>query len=303
MRIIVVLFLLASGAKAQSTVDSEVWVASKTGVGTASPGARFESKGSSATTSWFQVSGVDLSPALRVGSDGPLGLSTASAARVTVAGSGDAGDLALELRGGNAYPAASSTQATFGYAGGTLYRSAIRTQHAATASSNTLTFAVWSPADAADAIGTKEVLTFLTHSTGTTVHVVPPPGLNLSTKTVQLIVSNGTSVGAGTMMRSNEGTSSSGHLKEGIQPLGLEAEERAYLEVAGLKHVRFRYKGSKGAAQRGLLYEEAPASIQVPGNALSMDRRLLNAELAAKELLRRLAAGEAAAAGLGGKAR
>ncbi|TBR18755.1 hypothetical protein EPO15_14975 [bacterium] len=303
MKLLALLLLLASRAYAQTTFDSEVWVASKTGVGTASPGARFESQGSSATSSWFQVSGVDLSPALRVGSDGNLDLSTASAARVSVSGSGDAGDLALELRGGNVYPAASSTQTTFGYAGGALYRHAIRTQHAATASSNTLTFALWSPADASGAVGTKEVMTLLTHSTGTTVHVVPPPGLALSTNTVQLIVSNGTTVGAGTMMRGSEGTASSALIKEGIQPLEAQAEETAYQEVAGLKHVRFRYKGSKGQAQRGLLYEEAPESIRAPGKALSMDRRLLNAEMAAKELLRRLSAGEADAAVLGGESR
>jgi hypothetical protein len=67
--------------------------------------------------------------------------------------------------------------------------------------------------------------------------------------------------------------------------------------VAGLKHVRFRYKGAKGAKQRGLLFEEAPESIKTPANALSVDRRLLNAELAAQELLRRLATAEGEANG------
>lgn len=293
------LMLLATGAQAQTVFDSEVWVASKTGVGTSSPGARFEAKGSSSTTAWFQASGVDLSPAVRVGSDGTLGLSTAAAARATVSGSGDAGDLALELRGGNAYPAASSTQATFGYAGGTLYRHALRSQHAATASSNTLTFALWSTADASPSVGTKEVLSILTHSTEMTVHVLPPPGATLSTHTVQLIVSNGSAVGAGTMMRASEGTASSALIKVAIEPLGPQAEAQAYREVSALSHVRFRYKGSKGQKQRGLLYEEAPESIQTPGKALSVDRRLLNAEMAAKELLRRLSAGEDAAKELG----
>lgn len=293
MKALLLVLVLVPAAGAQTVFDSEVWVASRTGVGTGSPGARFESRGSSSTASWFQVSGVDLSPAFRVGSDGTLGLSTASAARLTVSGAGDAGDLALELRGGNDYPSASSTQTTFGYAGGTLYRHAIRTQHAATASSNTLTFALWSSADAAGAVGTKQVLTLLAHSTATTVHVVPPPGAVLSTYTVQLIVSNGTTVGAGSMMRGGEGTASSALIKEGIEPLGPAAGAEAARDVAGLKHVRFRYKGAKGPKQRGLLFEEAPESIKTPANALSVDRRLLNAELAAQELLRRLAAAEA----------
>lgn len=297
MNALLLVLSLVLPAQAQTTFDSEVWVASRAGVGTGSPGARFESRGSSSTASWFQVSGVDLSPAFRVGSDGALGLSTASAARLTVSGAGDAGDLALELRGGNDYPAASSTQATFGYAGGTLYRHAIRTQHAPTASSNTMTFALWSSADAAGAVGTKQVLTVLTHSTGTTAHVMPPPGAVLSTYTVQLIVSNGTAVGAGSMMRGSEGTASSALIKEAVEPLGPEVWVEAVRDVAGLKHVRFRYKGAKGAKQRGLLFEEAPESIKTPASALSVDRRLLNAELAAQELLRRLATAEAEARG------
>lgn len=298
MRILLLILALVPAAQAQTALDSEVWVLGATGVGTTSPGARFESRGSSSTSAWFQVSGVDLSPAFRVGSDATLGLSTASAARLTVSGAGDAGDLALELRGGNSYPAASSTQATFGYAGGTLYRHAIRTQHAATASSNTLTFALWSTADASSAIGTKQVLTLLTHSTGTTVHVAPPSNAVLSTYTVQLIVSNGTTVGGGTMMAASEGVVSSAILKEAIEPLGPEAQGQAYRDVSGLKHVRFRYKGAKGPKQRGLLYEEAPESIKTPAKALSVDRRLLNAEMAAQELLKRLSVGEADANGL-----
>lgn len=274
--------------QAQTVFDSELWVPGKTGVGTASPGARFEAQGTSATASVFQVSGVDLSPAFRAGADGTLGLSTASAARGTVSGFGDAGDLALELRGGDLYPATSNYQATFGYAGSTNYRHAIRSKHANNVSSNSLTFSVWNAADSASTIGSREVLALLTHSTGTTVHVLPPSGAAISTYTVQLIVSNGTDVGAGTMRRMSEGSVSSGLIKEGIRPLGPAAEQKAFEDVRGLKHVRFRYKGTKGKKFRGLLYEEAPESVQRGGGAVSFDQRLLNAELATREILRDL---------------
>lgn len=292
------LSLLPAFAQAQTVFDSELWVSSKTGVGTSSPGARFEARGSSATTAWFQVSGVDLSPAFRIGSDATLGLSTASAARATVSGSADTGDLALELRGGDLYPDASNYQATFGYAGGTLYRHAIRSKHANSVSSNSLTFLLWN-SGSASAPGSSEVLTLLTHSTGTTVHILPPAGAALSTYTVQLVVSNGTDIGAGTMRRKSEGSVSSALIKEGIVPLSPEAEQAAFEEVKALKHVRFRYKGMKGKKRfRGLLYEEAPASVQAPGGTISFDRRLLNAELAARELLRALEREEADARAL-----
>lgn len=293
--ILLAALLLCPGlSRAQTVFDSELWVSSKTGVGTSSPGARFEAKGTSGTASVFQVSGVDLSPAFRVGADGTLGLSTASAARATVSGSGDAGDLALELRGGNLHPAEGNNQVTFGYAGGALYRHSIRSTHANAISSNSLTFSVWNGADAAASTGTRAVLALLTHSTGTTLHVLPPPVL--STYTVQLIVSDGTNVGAGTMRRKAEGSVSSALIKEDIQHLDLESEQAAYAEVGGLRHVSFRYKGRKGKGGRllrGLLYEEAPPSIQAGGGAVSFDRRLLNAEMAARELFRELEAAQA----------
>ncbi|MBI3298121.1 MAG: hypothetical protein HYZ75_08155 [Elusimicrobia bacterium] len=291
MRILPLLAILAFAQTlhAQSIFDSELWVSSKTGVGTSSPGARFEAKGTSATSSVFQVSEVDLSPAVRVGPDGTLGLSTASAARVTVSGAADAGDLALELRGGDLYPATSNYQMTAGYAGGTLYRHSIRSKHATSVSSNSLTFSVWNAADASTAIGTREVLVLLTHSTGTTAHVLPPAGAAISTYTLQLIVSNGSGVGGGTMRRKSEGTVSSALIKDGIRSLGPEAERQAYEDVRALRHVGFRYKAGKGRKQRGLLFEEAPATVRTPEKSVSVDRRLLNAELAARGLLRELA--------------
>lgn len=293
MSVLALLLLTALPLEAQTVFDSELWVPGKTGVGTASPGARLEAKGTSATASVFQASGVDLSPAFRAGADGTLGLSTASAARGTVSGSADAGDLALELRGGDLYPATSNYQVTLGYAGGTSYRHSIRSKHANAVSSNSLTFSVWNSSDSASAIGTREVLTLLTHSTGTTTHVLPPAGAALSTYTVQMIVSNGTDVGAGTMRRKSEASVSSALIKEAIRPLGPEAERAAYEDVAGLKHVRFRYKGTKKKQFRGLLYEEAPANVKADGGAVSFDQRLLATELAAKELLRELEREEA----------
>lgn len=298
-----VLAIFPGIVEAQTTFDSELWVTSRTGVGVSNAEARFEARGSSLTSSWFQISGMDLTPHLKVAPDGTLALSTTSAARATVAGAADADDLALELRGGDLYPATLNYQATFGYAGGSLYRHSIRSKHANSVSSNSLTFSVWNGADSSTAIGTREVLTLLTHSTGSTIHALPPSGAALSTYTVQLVVSNGTEIGAGTMRRKSEGSVSSALSKEEIRPLGPDSERAAYEDVRNLRHVRFRYKGMKGKKRfRGLLYEEAPASVQAPGGAVSFDRRLLNAELAARELLRELELEQSDASALRGTA-
>lgn len=288
IRLVVAALLLPVCAWSGTTFDSELWVSSKTGVGTSSPGARFEARGSSLTTSWFQASGVDLSPAFAVGASGTLGLSTASAARVTVSGSGDSGDLALELRGGDLYPSSGSYQATLGYAGGTLYRHPVKSQHADAVSSNTLTFGLWT-GGSSGAVGTRDALTLLTHSTGSTVHVLPPAGAAVSTHAVGLIVSNGTDVGAGTMRCFDEAAPSSALRKEAVEPLGEAVERSAYEEVRSLRHAAFKYKKARRPkVHRGLLYEEAPDSVRAPGGAVSFDRRLLNAELALRELLREL---------------
>ncbi|MBI5595721.1 MAG: hypothetical protein HY928_06480 [Elusimicrobia bacterium] len=290
MKKLLALLLLAAPASAQTVFDSEAWVVGKTGVGTSSPGARFEAKAVSGSVAAFQVSGVDLSPALRVGVDGTLGISTAAAARAVVSGAGDAGDLALELRGPELQSGASSYQMTFGYSGGTSYRHAVQSGHGVAPSSTSLTFLVWTPDLSSSQVARRKVLELLTHSTGVTAHVMPPPSGEFS---VQLVVSNGSTLGGGTIHAAGEGPVSSALRKADIVHLEEAAELQAYDEVGALRHVSYRYKGAKGRLLRGLLYEEAPASVQYPGGAVSVDRRLLNAELAAKELLRRLDALEA----------
>ncbi|MBI2362825.1 MAG: tail fiber domain-containing protein [Elusimicrobia bacterium] len=248
----------------------------------------------------LQASGIDLTPAFRVGADGALGLSTASAARLTVSGVGDAGDLAAELRGGDLWPATSNYQLTFGYAGGALYRHSIRSQHAVTQSSNSLRFFLWTPPDTSTALGSAEALRLVSHSTGATVHVLPPVAPAISTTTVELAVSDGLTLGAGRMHVREQQTGSSALIKDDIRPLGPEAEVQAYEDVRSLRHVRFRYKRAGGKPQRGLLADEAPESVRAGEGTVSLDRRLLNTELAARELLRKLAVDEADAAALGG---
>lgn len=298
--LLLLISLFPSALKAQTLFDSELWVSSTTGVGTAAPGARFEARGTAASTGVFRVSGTDLTPAFRVAADGTLGMSATSTARIDVGGTADDGDLALELRGGDLYPNTSSYQATFGYAGGASYRHSIRSQHSNTASSNTLTFSIWNAADSAGTIGSRQALALLSHSTGVAIHVLPPAGAIMSTYTVQLIISDGSSVGAGTMRRKSEGSVSSAAIKEAVHPLIQSDEQAAYIDVKELKHVWFRYKGSK-ATHRGLLAEESPLSVRGEGGTISIDRRVLNAEMAARELLRMLDEEQAEVQGLNGE--
>ena len=77
--------------------------------------------------------------------------------------------------------------------------------------------------------------------------------------------------------------------------------------MQSLKHVSFKYKGDKkkrmktaptSPPRRGLIFEEAPGSIQGQGKMIVIDERVMNAELAFKELARRLEDAEIQAAKL-----
>ncbi|MBI3289108.1 MAG: hypothetical protein HYZ74_06290, partial [Elusimicrobia bacterium] len=54
-----------------------------------------------------------------------------------------------------------------------------------------------------------------------------------------------------------------------------------------LKHARFRYKGDS-TKHEGLIYEDSPESIHAPGEAISLDQRVVNLEMALKDRLRKI---------------
>jgi hypothetical protein len=122
----------------------------------------------------------------------------------------------------------------------------------------------------------------------------------------QLVISNAASLGGGTLHRWAEGTHSSRELKTDISKMSADDERAALAEVAGLQHVRFRYKSlrkgrlvrdKKQPMRRGLVYEEAPESIR-RGGLIVIQERVTNLELGMKELMRQLEAVEKEAAAL-----
>ena len=270
-------------------------------MGTTAPAARLQVVASSQATTIFQVSGVDETPFLTVASSGAVGAGLTPLADLDINGSGDSGAVGLQLRSGNQYPNTSSIQAAFGYNGTGNLSHAIRTEHSTSTAGNSMDFLLWNTGVSTPAVGNLEVLTLVTisssaSSTEASFHVMPP---SVGLSTVEVTVSNGSTLGGGTVERAAEITHSSKELKSDIVYLGPEDEQRAYDEVFSLKPASFRYmvwnkkkkklvRDRHQPTRRGLIYEDSPDDIKGPGKSLILDERVTNMELAAKELLRRL---------------
>lgn len=300
------LTVLASKAGAQTSIVGDAWIIGPVMVGTTTAaGSRLHVAASSATEVPFQVSGVDLTPFLRVAKDGKVGLSTYSAANVDVNGAGDSANTALMLQSGNLYGSGTTRiQLAFGENGTTNRRHAIKSVHSDSTTHNSLDFLIWSPDAGTTSLATMTVLSLVTISSTAaieaSVHVRP-----VGDPKHELVVSDGASTGAGTIHVAAQVSPSSREWKRDIAYMGPEEEAAAYQAERGLKHVSFRYARLKGREfvrnarapiRRGLIYEDAPAEIRGPGETLTMDQRLLESELAFKELARKLEAMEQEAA-------
>jgi len=200
-------------------------------------------------------------------------------------GVADVSDIAIQLDAGDLDPNTSTYQMTLGYAGNESYRHAIRSRHKDSVAGNAVEFYLWNPGTGgATAIGDQKVLSLITTSTNASVHIMP-----VGTPEYELVVSNGDTTGGGTVSAASIVEPSSRRLKEGIRSLGKRERDQAFREVAGLKHKTYRYK--KGSQRiRGLIFEESPPSIQAKGSSLSMNERIVNAELAMQALIERLEA-------------
>ncbi len=291
---------LASRAGAQTVVVGDAWIIGPVMVGTTTAaGSRVSVVASSATETPFQVSGVDLTPFLRVGKDGKVGMSATSVADLDVNGSGDSANTALLLQSGNLYQGGTArVQISFGQNGTTDRRHSISSVHSDSTTHNSLDFRIWSPDAGTTSLATMTVVSLVTISTasGASVHVRP-----IGDPTAELTASNGASLGGGTIHVAAQVTPSSREWKRDIAYLGAEEEAAAYAREQGLKHVSFRYARLKGgrftrdshaATHRGLIYEDAPEQVRGPGESLSFDQRLLESELAFKEFSRKLEAVE-----------
>lgn len=131
---------------------------------------------------------------------------------------------------------------------------------------------------------------------------------------VELEVSDGTTVGAGTIHRAASAAHSSRNIKSDIRQLSIIEKQLAYDDVKFLKPVEFRYKvcfandsvtgdclyrrDPKQKLRRGYLFEDAPQSIREErGKAIVIDDRLMNTELAMQIIIEKVEILEASARG------
>lgn len=291
--------IFVTNADAQTAISGDAWIIGPVMVGTTTAASsRLHVAASSSTEVPFQVSGLDLTPFLRVTKDGKVGISTSPLANLDVSGSGDSSNTALMLQSGNLYQSGTTrAQITFGQDGTTNRRHSISSVHSDSTTHNSLDFRIWSTdAGSAANVATMTVVSLVTISTasGASVHVRP-----FGDPTVELTASNGSSLGGGTIHVAAQVTPSSRDWKRDIAYLGGEEEAAAYAHERGLTHVTFRYARLKGgrftrdshaSTHRGLIYEDSPSELRGPGESLSLDQRLVESELAFKELSRKLEA-------------
>lgn len=201
------------------------------------------------------------------------------------------GSVALALRSGNATSTGTAAQITFGYNGDYSMRHALRTRHSTATDGNRMDFMLWSPAaGATTTVANINALSLqgISSANDGSFHVMP-----YGEPDAEVEVSNGSSLGGGTMQRREVLTPSSRRFKSDIRYLDSRNEDAALEDVASLKHARFRYKSRDGRPQPqtvGLIYEEAPQSIQAAEKTLSTVERMAEVELALKAALRKIEA-------------
>jgi len=213
-----------------------------------------------------------------------------------IQGTGSSGDIALQLRSGNS-TSTSSVQGTFCFNGSNYLCHALTTQHnSASDLGNRMDFYLWNPNVATGTIGNLDVLSLqaMTAIAGQgAVHVMPVGAPNW-----ELEVSNGVCTGCGSVERIAAAAPSTRERKSDIRYLTEKDAAKAYKDVMALKHASFRYKrvlkdGSRvpdptQPLREGLIYEDAPESIQGGAKSIVFDERVANLELALQENIRKL---------------
>lgn len=279
-RLLTALLLLPALGWAQFTASGDQTITGQMGAGTAVPQARLEVKLSASDNYALKISSQNGTPLFVVDRFGKVGIGTGvPQGLLDVASSDAAGDIGLQLRAGNSSTTYSSSQILFAYDSSGTYRHSLRTRHVADAYiGNSMDFFLWRSTDQPLALGEVGALSLQVWSASSaTVHVRPSTG----TPAYELVVSDGYTLGAGAVMAASVGAHSSRELKDIDGYLSAQDAARAYDEVKALRHARYRYKNQP--LTRGLIYEDAPASIREPrGQSISFESRLNNMELALK---------------------
>lgn len=285
------LLVLALPAHAQFEASNDLTITGQTGIGTAVPQAGLEVKLSTADAYAVKVSSPDGSPLLVIDSAGRMGVGLASpGALLDVTGRGDASDIGLQLRSGNSTSSVTSSQIVFTYDSSGTYRDSLRTRHTPDQNlGNAIDFYLWNSTGSPTTLGSLAVMSLQATpaaSTTAAVHIRPVA----DAPAYDLVVSDGQTLGGGSVMAANVSAHSRRAFKNDVAYLDAVAERRAYEEVKALKHARFRYKAwsPQRPSMRGLIYEDAPESIRSEkGKSIVVENRFANLEMALKETRRR----------------
>lgn len=244
----------------------------------------------------LRVSSPDGTAMLAVDNANFASIGTAPASgRLTLAGVSQ--DTALALRSGNSNAAVTGAELAFGRNGSSNLRHVVYTQHGPVAGLNKMVFDLWTPASGSSAtLGSFPVLALegsILTLAGALAHVRPA---GIADK--ELVVSDGSTAGAGNVLRWATIQPSASVLKQDIERLGKDEEERAWEDMGALKPAVYRRKkpGPDGTLlddpgaplERGYIFEETPESIRGGPGTLVVNERLANAELALKAAMRRL---------------
>lgn len=279
-------FTVTAGTGFKNTGDHRVKGALLTGF--LGSGAQAEVVSAAENAYTLMVSSVDRTPMLSVSNIGSVAVGPhAPEGRLDLG----QGDVALGLRSGNATSTGTAIQMTFGYNGDYSMRHALRTRHSTSTDGNRMDFLLWSPAaGATTTVATNNVLSLqgITAANEGSFHVMP-----VGEPDAEVEVSNGSSLGGGTIQRREVLTPSSRRIKSDIRYLDARQEDAALDEISRMEHVRFRYKSLDGRPQPlniGLIYEEAPESVRAAEKTLSSTERMTQVELALKAAVRRIEA-------------
>jgi hypothetical protein len=280
----------ATASRAQLSSSGAQYVTGQFGAGTATPQATLDILTALTDVYSLRVSSQNGSPLLVVDAAGRVGVGAASSGPLLdVAGSGDSGDIGLQLRSGNSSSTYSSGQIVFAYGASAQFPHALLTRSIDSQYlGNDVDFLLWNSTAQPFALGTKRVLSLQAISaSSSSVHIQP-----VGTPAYELVVSDGQTTGGGSVMAAAVGTHSSRKLKTVVSTLTDRDADAAYEEVKSLKPAKFRYKrrdGAEGPFVRGLIYEDSPTDIRDErGQSLVMEARVANMELALAAANRRI---------------
>ncbi|MBI4422193.1 MAG: hypothetical protein HY554_00605 [Elusimicrobia bacterium] len=267
-----------------ATTSGDAQVLGQLATGAEVPTARLEVRLSSSDAYGLLVSSADGRPMLHAGPSGRVAVGVSSpTAALDLRGSADNGDIGLLVRAGNSSGTASSAQFAFSPSVG-LYQHSLRTRATSYGYfGNGIDFYLWRSTAEPATLGASRALSLESVDPSTASFHVQPTGA----ADAQLEVSRGTITGGGYMLSLPIATHSSRARKFQIEPLGDRG--RAYADLLGMRHARFRFKGQSDVLG-GLIYEDVPESVTGPGETVVLDYRVLNLVMALQKAHERIRA-------------